>query len=100
MLTKTEECILLDDTIVKLPPGYLRDILVSEHDAIVTAIQNDVTFLGLARAVDEAIQAHKRIAEAEKCLAKIRAEMETYETGRQTAELRIRRLISDLTELL
>lgn len=99
MLTKAEEIALLDKTIEGLPEGYLKDILSNERAAIVKAIENDVGFTGLDRVVNEAIRAHKRIAELKAAEVVAVGKLTKANTAIYDAHVDLRRLSARLHEI-
>lgn len=78
MLTKHDERDLVAKTIAALPDSYLRDILTTERDSIIRAIDDDLTFLDLA-------ELGRQIIAEREALRAVRAEiMEAQKTLRET----------------
>lgn len=100
MLTKAEEIALLDKTIAGLPEGYLKDILTSERNTIVRAIECDLTCLDMHYAFEQMIGANRELQQVRDRIREVGDELTRRNRAINSARSDILKLVGDLQKAL
>ena len=98
-MTKSEEREFVDKTIARLPDSYLKDILVSEREPILRAIDEDLCYIDITALQVQVVEEQANVKLAQRAVNAAKHELAQIQVQHDRFESSIRELRTTARQL-